>query len=64
MPGRDHASQGTPITRGASAPDRRAPAKRLAAPPSSDTRRRERSRRLTAVMAALQRARAMHHDRG
>lgn len=64
MTGRDQVSHGAPVADGASPPDRLAPARRLDAPPSKDVPRRERTRRLAAVMAALERARALHHGRG
>jgi hypothetical protein len=61
MLGRDTIPYGVHGAQRASSPDRRAPSRRLDAPPSRDALRRERRRRLAAVMAALDRARPRHY---
>ena len=61
MLGRDKTSQGAHGAPDASPPDRRARFRRLDAPPSQDALRRERSRRLAAVIAALERTRPRHY---
>jgi hypothetical protein len=61
MLGRDKTSHGAHGGHRMSPQDRRAASRRLDAPPSQDALRRERSRRLTAVIAALERTRPRHY---